>query len=116
MNFILLFLSCLSASSNKTFHNFESNYAQLHNKQLILEKNEKILKIKNNFVYGAIIMSEYEPKNKKDSSINEEDEKAKLIISARIKNAKQLIGDLPFPVTEWPAVFSKQCPQFYNGL
>jgi hypothetical protein len=86
----------------------------------------------NRTVFGAIIMSDYGEGNR-DIAGNEVAEKkskennftdnftslngssntsmsAVKLSAIRSKNALKMIGQLPFPVTHWPPVFTKACP------
>ena len=60
--------------------------------------------IPNYSVHGAIIMSD-----RGEKPVETDPEKLKLI-SARIHNVQRLRSQLPFPLTEWAAVFTLPCP------
>ena len=64
-------------------------------------------------VHGAIIMSDRGVNDPHDSP--DVAEKKQLLISARLKNFHQLADELPFPLTEWAAVFTSACPLYPDG-
>jgi len=64
-------------------------------------------------VHGAIIMSDRGTPDPHESP--EVAEKKNLLISARLRNFHQLATELPFPLTEWAAVFTNPCPLYPNG-
>jgi hypothetical protein len=80
----------------------------------------------NRTIFGAIIMSDYGEEvqdiaeiavvENNSTSLDGSTHKSNTTITAsklsaiRSKNALKMIGQLPFPVTHWPPVFTKACP------
>ena len=65
-------------------------------------------------VHGAIIMSD---RGGEDDPLESPElaHQRQLLVSARLKNFHQLASELPFPLTEWAAVFMSPCPSYPNG-
>ena len=63
-------------------------------------------------IHGAIIVS---ARTVNPHDAPEENEKKQRIIAARQHNVHKLMSELPFPLTEWAAVFTDPCPLFPEG-
>ncbi len=69
--------------------------------------------IRKGSIHGAVITSSGGFADPSESA--EVAEKKLLLISARLRNVKQLANELPFPLTEWAGVFTGPCPLYPNG-
>lgn len=76
--------------------------------------------VKNITIYGAVITGGHPldspikpnvPTSNSSSSLSSHAD----IIAARMQNVRQLQHLLPFPLVEWPPIFTKPCPQFSHG-
>lgn len=67
--------------------------------------------IPNATVYGSIIISSSIGSNVTSSTPSS----SVSILELREHSAREMYHQLPFPVMEWPAVFTKACPRFRNG-
>lgn len=64
-------------------------------------------------LYGAIIVSDRGTPNPHETP--EQTEQKQRLISARLHNIHNLMNEMPFPITEWAAVFTSPCPMYPNG-
>ena len=64
-------------------------------------------------LHGAIIMSDRGTDNPNDTP--EQTEKKQRLISARLHSVHKLMSELPFPLSEWAAVFTDPCPLYPGG-
>lgn len=76
--------------------------------------------VQNRSVYGAIIMSEYGESNLELTKTWRDSETGKTMTASemsaiRTRHARDMCASLPFPVVEWPAVFTRPCPQYRVG-
>jgi hypothetical protein len=70
--------------------------------------------IPNATVYGSIIISGSASTITTNTNTNTPSN-ASSIVELREQSAREMYQQLPFPVMEWPAVFTKACPRFKNG-
>lgn len=105
---IFLYVHAFFYYSSPQFHSSQSRKLIDHKEFIpnLIEGNVSL--VPNATVYGAIIMSaatDSHAVGSKELSIAEQ----------RELNAREMHRQLPFPVMEWPAVFTRACPRFRNG-
>jgi hypothetical protein len=112
------------ATEISEFHSFQQdisrNLRQRHSKH----HHFSIAKIKNQTISGAIIISNLMSESNPDANLlsktwrdgmEAQNLTATDIVHIRNEHARKFISLMPFPVIEWPAVFTRPCPSNSNG-
>eukprot|EP01038_Epipyxis_sp_PR26KG_P011060 gene11060-14845_t len=116
----------IGRGNNHNSHGHHSNDQTLLSNHNDDRENRNYLKSKgrnsivpNITVHGAIIVSDYPSKSHTSNTTNpillKEYNDKMALITARLKNIQDLMNLLPFPLVEWPSLFSKPCPHFAQG-
>lgn len=105
-----LILKCIEIGASKKTTN-ETSHVRHYHKHLM--KSGGLGLLRKNSIHGAVITSGGGFADPSESA--EVVEKKLLLISARLRNVKQLANELPFPLTEWAGVFTGPCPLYPNG-
>ena len=109
-----LYASGRNLMEHHSHHEIHENKTENHHKKLHknIMKQGVIGLIPKFSIHGAIIMSD---RGENMVAVTEADLKKQQLVSARIHNVNNLLGELPFPLTEWAAVFTSACPLYPDG-
>jgi hypothetical protein len=140
---IFITIATIKDTKSKSYLRIAEDYQRQLSQNIYTIQNEilgahNLLKGNNFTVYGAVIMSgdprvHLSPHEKLKSSHNNVLKKTQNLsssesnssiphtsgpidlLTARANHVKYLEQILPFPLTRWPSVYTKPCPQFSHG-